>query len=276
MIDNKIKPKFSFSQIDLYKRCPKAYEFQNIKKIPQWFSVYAYFWSIIHNTLQKFFEAKKRNLENPSLFWDNEDESLDWLLEIYNSKFNRENFWDEWEKFFERWEEILINFFEEEIQNLEKNRNKKISTTPFLIEKKFQIDFWDFTINWRFDRIDKITHLSNTNTKKSLNTVWEDTFEIIDYKTWKLRNEIDVKSDLQLWLYCIALEKMWNKIEKAHLYFLDHWVKYYFQINKENLEKSKEECRDFFENIKQEKFPATPDERKCKSCSFRRYCEFKI
>ncbi len=283
-----IKPKFSFSQIDLYKRCPKAYEFQHIKKIPQWFSVYAYFWSVIHNTLQKFFEIKKRNLEVPDLFWnifwedlwDLEknfpDDSLENLLEIYNSKFNRENFGDEWENFFERWEEILINFFEEEIQNLEKNKNKKISVTPFLIEKKFQINFKDFTINWRFDRIDKITHLSNSNTKKSLNIIWDETYEIIDYKTWKLRSESDVKNDLQLWLYCIALENMWYKTSKAHLYFLDHWVKYFFEINEENLEKSKKECEEFFENLKQEKFEAKPEKNKCRTCSFRKYCEFKI
>lgn len=267
-----IKPKFSFSQIDLYHRCPKAYEFQYIKKIPQWFSVYAYFWSIIHNTLQNFFERKKRNLETPSLFWNSEDESLNWLLKIYNSKFNRENFWEEWEKFFERWKDILINFFEDEIHNSKKNENKKISATPFLIEKKFQINFEDFIINWRFDRVDKIQKLWN----KIWEIIWDDWYEIIDYKTWKLRGETEVETDLQLWLYCIALENMWYKTSKAYLYFLDHWEKYYFEINEENLEKSKNSCKEFFKNIKEEKFSATPDEKKCKSCSFRKYCEFKI
>jgi len=257
-----MKPKFSFSQIDLYLRCPKAYEFCYVKKIPQKFSIYAHFWSIIHNVLQKFFELKKENLEAPQLFWDlfwdpeknYSDDSLEKLLEIFNEKFNWENFWDEAENFFERWKNILENFFYDE-KNF--SDEKKI---PFLIEKKFQIDFWDFFINWRFDRVDKI---------------WENSYEIIDYKTWKLRTKNLVKEDLQLWLYCVALQRNWYNPEKAHLYFLDHWEKFYFEITKENLEKSKETCKKFFENLNKKNFPAKAEKSKCKHCSYKNYCEFK-
>ena len=253
------KPKFSFSQIDLYKRCPKAYYFQYVKKIPQKFSIYAYFWSVIHNTLQKFFEWKKEKFESPMLFWDFFDEekefsddSLENLLKIFSEKFNWENFWDEAENFYERWKKILENFYQ--------NENIWDWVLPFFIEKRFQIDFWDFVINWRFDRVDKI---------------WENKFEIIDYKTWKLRNENDVKNDLQLWLYCIAMKNLWFEPKKAYLYFLDHWEKFYFEINDENLKKSKNETKQFFENLKKEKFWALPEENKCKYCSFKKYCEFK-
>lgn len=266
-----MKPKFSFSQIDLYLRCPKAYEFCYIKKIPQKFSIYAHFWSLIHNTLQTFFERKKRNLEIPSLFWNTEPEDLEWLLEIFSSKFNWENFWDEWENFFERWNEILENFLEEENFLAEKRKNQKKISVPFLIEKKFQIDFWDFYINWRFDRVDKINQIWN----KPWDIFWEDLFEIIDYKTWKIREKKLVEEDLQLWLYCIALAKMWYKPEKAHLHFLDHSQKFYFEITEENLKKSKETCKKFFENLNKKNFPARAEISKCRHCSYKNFCEFK-
>ena len=262
-----MKPQFSFSQIDLYFRCPKAYEFCYIKKIPQKFSIYAHFWSIIHNVLQKFIELKKENLEKPKLFWDlfldpeNKfpDNSLENLLEIFNKKFNWENFWDEAENFFERWKKILENFFYHE------EKFWKNNSTPFLIEKKFKIDFWNFFINWRFDRIDKIWEKN-----------WINLLEIIDYKTWKLKDENHVKEDLQLWLYCIALWKMWHIPKKACLYFLDHWEKFYFEINEKNLKKSKKTCDVFFENLNKKNFPAKPENSKCKHCSWKNYCEFKI
>lgn len=247
--------KYSFSQINLYLKCPKAYEFAYIKKIPQRMSYQASFWTTIHKTLYLYLKQIKENKESPSLFSEfNEDLWLKWLLEIFNNSWISAWFddFEQEKKVKKRWEKILKDFYL-------KNKNEKWE--PLFLEKSFKLFFWDFILSGRFDRVDKIN--------------WK-IVEIIDYKTWKIRDENFVKNDLQLILYSIAIKEMWYFPKKASLYFLDFDKKIDANIDEKNLENAKKIVLDFHKNILENNFLANWSFEKCKYCSFKNQCKYFV
>lgn len=247
--------KYSFSQIQLYLKCPLAYEFAYIKKIPQRISHQASFWTTIHKTLYIFLERIKKNIESPTLFSEHiEDTSLEWLLEIFHDSwisawFSDDNHEKETK---ERWEKILKDFYA---------KNEKEIWTPLFLEKWFKLNFWDFFITGRFDRVDKLN--------------WKEV-EIVDYKTWKLRNEELVKEDLQLHLYAIALKQMWYEPKKAYLYFLDFDKKIEAHLDEKYLQEAQKAVINFHNQLENHHFPPSPSKEKCSCCSFRSDCKYKV
>lgn len=244
--------KFSYSQINLWLKCPKLYEFVYIKKLPQLITSKSSFWTVIHSTLNKFFQMIMENKGSISLFDDYKKEfSLNDLINIYESSWISSWYLSSEDELLnrERWAKILEDFY---------NLNCNNWWNPYFLESAFKVHIEDFVINWRYDRIDKLS--------------WID-IEIIDYKTgWIYWEIIDENENLQLSIQALALKEAWFNPLKAYLYYVSYNKKIEFDISESVLSKSKNSLIEIVSNIKLWDFIAKSENKKCSMCQFNAIC----
>ena len=245
--------KFSYSQINTYIMCPKAYEFSYILKSPQFINSRAAFWTTIHSTLNKFFLKIKNDLENNSLFLEfKEDLSYEDMLSLYEDSWVSawfDNFEVENSKK-DEWKAILKSFYESNCWNW---------WYPYLLETWFKLHIEDFILTWRFDRVDKLN--------------WIDV-EVIDYKTWRFNSDCyNIDYNLQLSIQVLALKEMWLNPISAFLYFVSQDNKIEFNIWEKSLKKTVDDLVNLVGKIRWGEFDATSDKNKCERCQFNRICK---
>ncbi len=248
--------KFSYSQVNTYKICPKAYEFLYIKKLPSFMTKGAAFWTTIHSTLYKFYEKIKNKKWVQTLFDDDEDnDSLELLISFYNKSWVSSWYKNEDDEFFHKslWEGMLKRFY---------NKNKNNWWNPYLLESGFKLHLHDFIVVWRFDRVDKLN--------------WNDV-EIVDYKTWnfcikKYEKNWNKSFDLQLSIYALALKQMWFNPIKAYIYLFNNNVKQEFDIWTDAMTKVEKDLIEIAGGINSWKFDALAAKWKCDACQFNRFC----
>lgn len=237
---------FSYSQLNSFKTCPLQYKYLYVLKIPTLPTDSASFGTSIHKTLQDFYIEfikdkkinKKRLLEIFKKTWV----PIGYSSTAHESRMKKEG------------EKILNNYFD-------KYHTKNINVLG--LEKLFKIKISnDIFLTGKIDRIDK----------KNGNEV-----EIIDYKTGKKPSERELTKSLQLSIYALAAhdKNMFNKkLSDINLtfHYLQTQEKITLKKTEEELIKTKEDVVGMVEEIKKNKFPATPGKH-CDFCSFKIICE---
>lgn len=237
---NKTFKKLSFSKIDTFNRCPLKFKFKYIYKIPSPESHASNFGTSIHNTLKQFYDHLMKGNEVFLELMQNLYEK-NWISQGYESKAH-ENARKK------KGYEILTNYYKE---------NSKNWIVPIFIEKPFNLKIADYTLTGRIDRIDKIE---------------DDTCEIIDYKTGKLKKNINLKKDLQLSIYALAGQNAYNlPISKLSLYYLENNKKVHTERTNEQLDKACAEIQSLANKINEGNYKATPG-HDCQYCEYRRIC----
>ncbi|MBI5754752.1 ATP-dependent helicase, partial [Candidatus Peregrinibacteria bacterium] len=243
--------RLSFSQIDMFQTCPYKYTLGYLWRVPTPPSHAASFGSSVHNTLNAFYKIL---MQNPSGATKETLKTLyeqHWISAGYMSRAHentrKKNGWEMLEAYFEKnrdpW---VIPAF------LECNFVLKLSGKGSLPSKNEK----PLLISGRIDRIDKL----------------EDGYEVIDYKTGRLKKESDLKKDLQLSIYALACRDIFGiSASKLSLYFLEDNVKVSATRTAEDLEKTKEQLLEIAENMQNSDFPATPG-YKCQFCDYRLLC----
>ena len=260
-INYEVPKKFSYSQMQTYETCPYKYRFQNILKIPTFGNHYFSFGSTIHNTLQKFLELHFQTKLNgqTDLFGNNEPQPFpdyDTLLKVYD-----ENWIDEWYLDVKQKEDYRVNG-RTLLKNFHSDFKAKMPKVKYL-EQSFSLPLKNYRFAGRIDRVDDV----------------DGGVEIIDYKTGKPKGDKLTTDDRrQLLFYQIVAEEALKLPVKK--------LKYYYLEDEKNPErefigdeKAKDKLKLKFlqniEDIKNQKFPPTPAEFKCKYCDYSDICEFR-
>lgn len=258
----------SYSQLSVYRRCPKQYEFMAVKKIPRRISSGESFGSSIHNTLKRWGELEillqedapiKKQLK---LFAEHEDEiiknqplELTTLLSMFRECFIAQGYENRaaMDSALLRGESLLRRFFE---------WWKREKRNVVSIESGFKLEIGLTMLSGRFDRIER--------NKEGL--------VIIDYKTSEPRSQESVDNDLQLSIYALAASKEGERVDRLSLLFLgeDEVIERKTNRSESQLKDAITAIRLLNEGIEKKDFRATPTREKCRSCPYREICSARV
>ncbi|MEK7528180.1 MAG: PD-(D/E)XK nuclease family protein, partial [Patescibacteria group bacterium] len=239
---NIVLKKASYSQIYTYLECPLKYKFRYLFQVPSPPQATTSFGSSVHNALKNFYEIL---LEDRSLIPTLEGlQSLykkNWISQGYDTRTFEQ-------AMYKRGQEMIERFFEE---------NKNNWVVPAFVEKMFTLRIAECSITGRIDRIDKLE---------------DGTYEVIDYKTGKLKDEKEVKKDLQLSLYALACRDFLKiPVSRLSLYFLEDNKKISTERTEEDINKFEDELKGYLDDITESDFIATPG-RHCSWCEYMTIC----
>lgn len=232
---------YSFSQIQLYNKCPLAFRYKYIDKIKLQEKEYTsdlILWEIVHKVLE--------NLYNDINVFQKND--LDFYMKQYNSIWKQkiDDISQEWKEIIIKWswnlsdyikrgEIYITNYFNE---NYPFDSIKIISTEQNI---NFSLNE-NIKFRWIIDRLDK---------------KWDD-FIINDYKTNKnLPTQENEEYKEQLTLYALWIkQKYWKYLKNiyAQLHFLHFDIKDIWQIDDLSLEKIKDKYIFIINEIESKRF----------------------
>jgi len=234
------KNKLSYSQFDTFKTCPLKYSYRYMMKVPVPPSHATNFGSSIHHTLNEFYQMLKTG----------EGVSLEKLQVLYEKNWipygyeNREH--EDLRK--KQGIEILKNYYE-------KNSNPWI--VPTHLERPFNLKIGDTLISGRIDRIDRLK---------------DGTYEVIDYKTGRVKDYMNLQKDLQLSVYAWACRDILKiSVSKLSLYYLEDNEKFSTTRTDEQIDQTKDEILEIIKEMESSNFSPIPGFH-CRFCDFRPIC----
>lgn len=247
---------FSYSKMSTYKECPQKYKFRYILKIPEKPKYYFAFGTALHKVME-FMYAKLKPPFPPL------EETLKFFREDWQKTSFAEKGYASVQKELEGYEEGI------KIIEAYYKKHQKDAFTPLSTEFKTTQDIDGLSIISIVDRIDYLG---------------EGKVSILDYKTGKtVKREPDqllmyqklMSQSPQLLNLVRTKEPLIEKVDVANLLF------YYLPKLEEQTytPAPKEEIDAFWsgvlkvaDNIKAEKFEATPGETACKFCDYKNLC----
>jgi DNA helicase II / ATP-dependent DNA helicase PcrA len=234
------RKRLSYSQFETFKSCPLKYNYRYIMKVPVAAFHAGSFGSSVHETLNEFYREMK--LGKPV--------DIELLRSLYEKNWMPHGY-ESSEHEAERRKkglEMLERYFEE---------NSNPWVVPKYLEKPFNVRIGEYLINGRIDRIDKLE---------------DGTYEVIDYKTGKMRNGMKLEKDLQLSIYALACKNVFGiKVSKLSLYYLETLEKISTSRSDEQLNTLEEDVLALIEEMKGSEFQAFPGFH-CQFCDFKLIC----
>jgi len=263
LIRSRIPKKFSFTQFQAFKSCPKQYKYAHILQIPAEGRFTFSFGKTMHSVMQRVFElaterargGKQTDLFEAAAIPDKDVEipfdeikkiyEEEWLNEWYVSKKHEE-------EYFEKGKEELHAF-----HALHGGKFK-----PALhLEKGFTLKVGGHSVKGQIDRVDRI----------------DGGVRIVDYKTGKPPDPSKnmPASDLwQLYLYArAAKEALKEKPVTLSYYYFDLGQYIDIEWNEKDEQKIMQKTEESIEGILKSNFIATPSKFVCKYCDFKDICE---
>jgi DNA helicase-2/ATP-dependent DNA helicase PcrA len=237
--------KLSYSQIELYRRCPKQYQYRYIIKLPEPESSALAFGSSVHLALELFYRDIKEGKEADKA------DLLNYFKENFISYGYQSRFYQNKAK--KHGEQILSSYYDSF-----HNQRGQVIEVEHDFSLKLNSNGEDYVIRGKIDRID----------------LKGNTVEIIDYKTGKMPKPSELKRSLQLNIYALAfLETRKNTTNNEELqlcyHYLDVGEGFCMKANSEKLEKAKTDIATVFTNMQKEQYGPN----KGYHCS---WCPFKI
>lgn len=261
----------SFSQLSTYHRCPKQYEFACVKKIPRSLSRGESYGSSIHNTLKKWGELELSHSPLPSdpkkqlqLFIDDAPPKPSLPLDRTTLQtLLRENFIaegypsrTEMDRALKAGQKLLDHFY-----SWWQSKERIVLG----IEKSFKLTINDISnqtpiiLSGRFDRVERS----------------ENGIVIYDYKTSSPRSQEEIDADLQLSIYALASQTIWDEpIERLTLLFVSE-----DGLEERSTTRSEQQLLDAqriitstVAEIDKKDFIATPSFSVCSHCPYKNIC----
>ncbi len=260
-VDDKIKlpDKFSFTQIEAFKKCPLQYKYSHILRIPVKGKHTFSFGKSIHTTLQKFFElVRAKSINKQGGLFDAKKNSgkittsLKDLLKIYEESwiedwYDNKKQHDDYKK---KGKQALEDFYKKWSENYQ---------VPEFLEKGFNVKIGDYTLKGVIDRVDRLK-----NNK----------IEIIDYKTGGAKTIKDVNKT-QLLIYQLAAEQVLKEdVDQLTFYYINDGKTVSFLGTDKQVEKLKSDVVETIEKIAKGDFTPTPSQHTCKYCDFKDICDY--
>ena len=236
------KLKFSYTELRDYDNCPYLYKLKYIIKVPELPSAPLSFGNTIHLTMKSLYQR----------IMGGEKVCEDELIMSYESNWQNAGYEsrEHEERQRKAGEESLRTFYE---------KNKDNFGKPVFLEKSFKVKIDEYLLSGRIDRIDKLS---------------DGDYELIDYKTGKVKKQKEIDKDDQLTLYALAC---WDVFK-----FFPKYLSFYFLLTNEkitttradkDLSKVKEKMLKLIEGIRRKEFGAKRNEVNCRYCSYRLICK---
>jgi len=252
----------SYSRLQLYRRCPRQFEYACVKKIPRQISAGESFGSSAHNALKKWGELEIQHApkteDQLTMFSETSSKepdalALETLLEQWHQSFIIEGYESrvEADSARQRGEKLMKHFYD-----WWKLEPRSIAA----IEKGFKVATEDTEIGGRFDRVEHT----------------EDGVHIIDYKTGAARSQNEVDADLQLSIYALAAQEAFGKpCTKLTLLFLyeDELIERVSTRSQGQLADAKKQIHSLYENMQEQDFHPTPSKEICRHCPYKGVCD---
>jgi len=232
----------SYTQISTYQACPLSYRLQYIDGLKPKDKWYFSFGKTLHKCTEYFYKVKVP--PPPSLAELLDYYEANWIAEAYESE-------EEEARYRAYGRELLTRFWE---------INHPDFQMPLAVERMFNIDIDGIKLRGYIDRIDKLESGG---------------LAIVDYKTSQnLFTADDLGEDLQLTLYQVAVEEMWQlPVTQLTLYHLrSNTPCSCGPRDAKQLEAARGIVRDVARKIAAGDFPAT--ENQYCPCDFPEYCPY--
>jgi DNA helicase-2/ATP-dependent DNA helicase PcrA len=231
----------SYSQLDLYQTCPRAYQYRNIYRLPTRPSPEQQFGVAVHNALAEILAAAA---DGPP--------SLPDALAVFDRHFTADRFCDPVNA--DLWLARGHDFITA-LHNRGRLDGRVLHGPP---EQAFTLNLPNFRVQGRIDRIDR--------TPKG--------FRVIDYKTGEVKQDWQLERDLQLGLYAIAAEKVLGlKPVTLAICYLDDATEIEVFKTSSQLQADREAAEELAAGIMAGAFDPAPSAWKCRHCDYRLVCD---
>jgi len=268
---------YSFSQLQAYQKCPYQYFNQFVLKIPVLGKAVFSFGKTMHRTLQKFyqtvmtlnslrqatllsvFSAPKGGSVSAVTAQEIKVPSEDELKKIYKESWQDEWFYSASQKkeYYKKGLEIIKKFHALGVKNG--------WTVPIGLETRFRFKLEQQTLKGQIDRIDQKP---------------DGAIALIDYKTGKPKNKLDLNDKQQLLLYQLAAQKVielknYGPVNELRYYYLEDNSTQSFLGTEEDLASLVEKINQLVTRIKSYNFNPTPGKEVCPYCDFKEICKWR-
>ena len=227
----------SASDIDTYRVCPLKYKFARVFRIPQEPTIHQRFGIMLHQVLERFHSAEGGTLED--------------LLELFEAAWRRAGFGDsdDERQFRGRALEALERYWEDD---------RRSPAKPMWFERGFAFRLGPHLLRGRVDRVDRRP---------------DGSYELIDYKTGKAKDEAELRDDVQLSLYQIGAKESWRLETSAQSYlYVLTGDKVPVEHSEEELERVRGTVAEIADGILRQDFEPKPSHDVCRFCDYRIIC----
>ncbi|HNT29804.1 MAG TPA: ATP-dependent DNA helicase [bacterium] len=238
---------YSYSQLQMFEKCPLQYKYAYIYRIPTAPNRSLVFGQAVHRTLKDFYDGLAKGLERTE----------EALLELFGRNWQREGF-DcdaEVEEQYRRGQDVLRAYYAA--------NQKQLAPAAFL-EKDFILKAGQYAVTGYIDRIDRLP---------------DGTYEVIDYKTGTSKSEAElektVAKDDQLSIYALACRDVLHlDVSRLTLYYIEDGWKKSSTRTPAQLEIMESQIVETASKIQRSDFPPAPGEFTCRFCSYHELCPF--
>ncbi|MDD3474844.1 MAG: PD-(D/E)XK nuclease family protein, partial [Candidatus Dojkabacteria bacterium] len=243
----------SYSQLNTYEDCPKKYKYSYVLKIPSKPHASLSFGTTIHNTLKDFYTLVKESNEGLEGIVEKPDEKK--LLELYETHWIPIGYDSKaHEKKRKSFGKIILKEFYHNLYSEDQR--------PYRLEESFSVHVGESVFVGKIDRIDIV---DDSGEKLKV--------EIVDYKTGKVKNDANIKKDLQLPLYALfAEEKLGLEVVGAKYVFIEHGEVVSVDVSDDRKVQARERIVEIIDKIKEKNFSPTPGYL-CRYCDYNVVCE---
>jgi DNA helicase-2/ATP-dependent DNA helicase PcrA len=231
----------SYSALDLYQQCPRAYQYRYVYRLPTRPSPEQQFGVAVHNALREILEGA--NDGQPP---------LEVAQETFDRHFAAERFCDPVNA--DLWQARGRDF----IAGLHRKGRLDGRVLHSPPEQKFTLSMSGFRVQGRIDRIDR--------TPKG--------FRVIDYKTGEVKEDWQLERDLQLGIYAIAVEQVFGlKPVTMAICYLEDATEIEVLKTTSQLQSDREVAEELAAGIMATDFTPAPSAWKCRRCDYRLVCD---
>jgi DNA helicase II / ATP-dependent DNA helicase PcrA len=227
----------SASDLETYRSCPLRYKFARVLRIPSEPTLNQRFGIVVHQVLERYHASGVQT------------EGL--LMELLEQSWRRAGLGaSEHERFlFDKARESLMRYHEELGAH---------DAEPVWFERSFTFELGPHRVRGRVDRIDRLP---------------DGSFELIDYKTGRAKDESQLRGELQLSIYALAARESWDlEVSRIAYHYLLDGRKVHVPRDCADLEWVQETVLEVGEAIRAERFDPTPSEAACSVCDYRIVC----
>jgi DNA helicase II / ATP-dependent DNA helicase PcrA len=233
--------KLSASAVENYRRCPQQYAFSHLWSLKEGPRAMLSFGSVVHTTIKRFMDQVKKGVKLP----------FEEVQRIYETEWSSAGYEDEYQE---------QGYKKDGLEQLKVFHAAMLQEAPKILEqeKRFELPLAnDVILTGRMDQVNSLGH----------NDV-----EIVDYKTGKPKKEVDARKDLQLSIYALAANEIfeWNPVRLV-FHYLQNNQRQETTRDAKQLAEAEKIVQEAAGNIRARAFPAKPGFA-CRSCAYKLIC----
>ncbi len=233
--------KFSYTQLETYRYCPRKYQYSYIYQIPIRPTPQMNFGIDLHSALESFFTKVIEGRVLP----------LQELIDAFRAAHSDGRYGEPFQEqeYRRLGAELLTVFYK---------KHEGAFAAPLFVEKPFSLALGGASVRGVIDRVDSLPGGG---------------VEVIDYKSGKPKQEADADEQLQLRLYALACKEVFQvEPRRVSFYFLRNNEKLSFEQKPEALDQVKEKIAGMVQEIRSGDFTPAPSLMKCRRCDFKNLC----